>query len=105
MIDQNTVVRVRYGQGQEVNLGKLSVFEYTAPMSDGRISITFSKNGHQFNRNDVAELMKMAQDTVDLVLVSDTKDHTYMVKLEEVKLQTGEDWELLELKSVRLKQP
>lgn len=105
MIDQNTVVRVRYGQEQEVNLGKLSVFEYTAPMSDGRISITFSKDGQQFNRNDVAELMKRAQSTVELVIVSDTKDHTYTVKLEEVKLQTGEDWELLELKTVRLKQP
>ncbi|HAV2196593.1 TPA: hypothetical protein O8U18_004084 [Enterobacter cloacae] len=102
MIDQNTVVRVRYGQEQEVNLGKLSIFEYTAPQSNGRVSITFSKDGLQFDRNDVAELMKRAQSTVELVLVSDTKDHTYMVKLEEVKLQTGEDWELLELKTVRL---
>ena len=61
MIDQNTVVRVRYGQEQEVNLGKLSIFEYTAPQSNGRISITFSKDCQQFNRNDVAELMKRAQ--------------------------------------------
>ncbi|HAS1123220.1 hypothetical protein LGR88_13025 [Enterobacter cloacae] len=103
MIDQNTVVRVRYGQGQEVNLGKLSIFEYTAPQSEGRISITFSKNDQQFNRDEVAELMKRTQSAVELVLVSDTKDHTYMVKLEEVKLQTGENWELLELKTVRLK--
>lgn len=103
MIDQNTVVRVRYGQGQEANLGKLSIFEYTAPQSEGRISITFSKNDQQFNRDEVAELMKRTQSAVELVLVSDTKDHTYMVKLEEVKLQTGENWELLELKTVRLK--
>lgn len=102
MIDQNTVVRVRYGEGQEVNLGKLSIFEYTAPQSNGRISITFSRDGQQFDRNDVAELMKRAQSTVELILVSDTKDHTYLVKLEEVKLQTGEDWELLELKTVKL---
>lgn len=102
MIDQNTVVRVRYGNQQEINLGNLSVFEYLAPQSAGRIVLTFSKTGVGFDKADVAELIHRVRGTLELVIVSDTTTDTYTVMLEELKIQSGSNWELLKLTTVRL---
>ena len=102
MIDQNTVVRVGYAQQQEITLGKLAVFVYEATGSNGGINIVFTKEGGEFDRNDVAELMKRTQKVVELILVSDTKEHTYTVTLDEVTLKTGNGWEELQLKAVRI---
>jgi hypothetical protein len=102
MIDQNTVVHVNVGLQQSVNLGKISIFEYTAPQSKGRIKLTFSRDSAPFDKNDVSEIMKRARSTVEIAIISDEKEHSYTVILEEVKLQTGEGWELLELTAVRV---
>lgn len=102
MIDQNTVVSVRYGSGGEINLGRISVFSYPAPLSDGRINLSFCREGRLFDREDVTELMMRTQSAVELIFITDEKHVIYPVRLDEVKLQTGKDRELLELKSVRL---
>jgi len=100
MIDQNTVVHVTFGQQQQVNLGKIAVFEYTVPGSSGRLKLTFSNHQNPFDKNDIAEIMKRATQVVEISIISESKEHSYTVTLEEVKLQTGEGWELLELTAV-----
>lgn len=102
MIDQETVVHVTFGKQQSVNLGKIAIFEYTVPGSNGRMKLTFSHHENPFNKNDIAEIMKRATQIVEISVISDTKQHTYTVTLEEVKLKTGEGWELLELTAVRV---
>lgn len=102
MIDQNTVVHVSFGMDQVVNLGKLAIFEYTVPGSNGRLKITFSHHEDPFNKSDIAEIMKRATNVVELTLISDSQKHTYTAILEEVQLKTGEGWELLELTAVRV---
>ncbi|HGY5135204.1 hypothetical protein [Citrobacter braakii] len=102
MIDQNTVVHVSFGMDQDVNLGKIAIFEYTVPGSNGRLKITFSHHEDPFNKSDIAEIMKRATNVVELTLISDNQKHAYTVILEEVKLKTGEGWELLELTAVRV---
>lgn len=102
MIDQNTVVHVNLGTQQSVNLGKIAIFEYSAPQSNGRLKLTFSRDTVPFNKNDISEIMKRATSTIEIALISDDKEHMYTVILEEVKLQTGEGWEMLELTAVRV---
>lgn len=102
MIDQNTVLHVSIGQNQVVNLGKIAIFEYTVPGSNGRLKITFSHHEDPFDKSDIAEIMKRATNVVQLTLIGDQTKHTYTAILEEVKLKAGEGWELLELTAVRV---
>lgn len=102
MIDQSTVVHVTFGQDQVVNLGKIAIFEYTVPGSNGRLKITFSHHEDPFDKDHIAEIMKRATSVVELTLISNNQKHTYTVTLEEVKLKTGAGWELLELTAVRV---
>lgn len=100
MIDQETVVHVIFGGQESVNLGKIAIFEYTVPGSNGRMKLTFSQHENPFDKNDIAEIMKRATKIVELSIISATKNHTYTVILEEVNLKTADSWEVLEITAV-----
>ncbi|MEX5768861.1 hypothetical protein AB4Y55_24255 [Serratia nematodiphila] len=102
MIDQNTVVHVTFGQQQHINLGNIAIFEYTAPQSNGRLNLIFSRDGTVFNRDDLSEIIKRVSKVIEITIESGEGKHTYEVILEEVKLKAVDSWEQLEITAVRV---
>lgn len=100
MIDQNTVVQVTFGKQQIINLGLLSVFEYTQPGSNGRFKLTFSRHGSSINKDELGEMVKHITKVIEVSLISDNKQHTYTAILEDVRIKSSEEWELLDITAV-----
>lgn len=102
MIDQNTVVHVTYGQQQTIILGKISIFQYIAPQSAGRMNLTISKEDAHFDRNEMSELIKRMNLTVEISLISDSSTSTYKVILEALSLESQGGYETLEIGVLRV---
>ncbi|MGN7913152.1 hypothetical protein [Enterobacter sp. 22466] len=102
MIDQNTVVHVTYGQQQTIILGKISIFEYIAPQSAGRMNLTISKENDHFDRDEMSELIKRMNAMVEISLISDSSTSTYKVILEALSLESQGGYETLEIGVLRV---
>lgn len=101
MIDQDTVVHITFGNQESVNLGSLAVFEYTQPGSNGRIKLTLSKHKGAFDKERLGELVKRVSSVIEITLVSGEETTSYTTILEEIRIKSSDDWELLEITAVR----
>ncbi|MFB5947474.1 hypothetical protein [Klebsiella pasteurii] len=102
MIEQNTVVHVTYGQQKTIILGEIAIFEYIAPQSAGRINLTITKEDVQFDRDEMSELIKRMNATVEISLISGSSTSTYQVILEALSLESQGGFETLEIGVLRV---
>lgn len=101
MIDQNTVIHISFDESPVINLGRLSVFEYTESESNGRITLLFSRHQLPMNKDDISGLVKRVNDEALISLFTDSANYSYKTKLEEVCFRSFDGWETLEITATR----